>query len=217
MSMLHTKGATKQSEAFWRTVSVCTRLASTDGYPTPVHRREWLKKWLLYHLAWAKARATVAKLGVAHIEVRPEVKEVSHKAELKMLRPDPSNFIPSIKTVNRSSRRLVKFWNQYGRPDGTSMPVKPTEDHPGMEVVAYGNVGLEKMRLFRTAANYIGKGSQSLKERDTIWIFPTGEVPYILREVEAGVWRFVGAAYVHGIMDGKANISLNKARNISIV
>ncbi|OCK97213.1 uncharacterized protein K441DRAFT_606117, partial [Cenococcum geophilum 1.58] len=32
-----------KSEAFWRTVSVCTRL--TDGYPTPVHRREWLKKW----------------------------------------------------------------------------------------------------------------------------------------------------------------------------
>lgn len=204
-----------KSEAFWRTVSVCTRL--TDGYPTPVHRREWLKKWLLFHLAWAKARATLAKSGVAHNEVRPEVKEVSHKAELKMLRPDPSNFIPSTKTVNRSSRRLVKFWNQYGKPDGTSMPLGSTEDHPGMEVVAYGNLGLEKMRLFRTAANYIGKGAQSLKEGDTIWIFPTGEVPYILREVETGIWRFVGAAYIHGIMEGKANLSLNEARNISIV
>ena len=117
-----------KSEAFWRTVSVCTRL--TDGYPTPVHRQEWLNKWLLYYLAWAKARAilarpsklerikkillsplvwALAKLGLAHIEVRPEVKEVSHEAELKMLRPDPSNFIPSIEMVNQSSKKLVKF------------------------------------------------------------------------------------------------------------
>ena len=188
---------------------------------------------MLYNLAWAKARAILArpsklerikksllsplvwaltKLGLAHIEVRPEVKEVSHEAELKMLRPDPSNFIPSIEMVNQSSEKLVKFWNQYGRPDGTSMPVKPTEDHPGMEVIAHGNVGLEKVRIFRTAANYIGKGAQSLKEGDTIWIFPTGEVPYILRKVETGFWRFVGAAYVHGIMEGKANLSLNEAR-----
>lgn len=48
------------------------------------------------------------------------------------------------------------------------MLVEPTEDHPGMQAVAYGNAGLEKMRLFRTAANYIGKGAQSLKEGDTI-------------------------------------------------
>ena len=37
------------------------------------------------------------------------------------------------------------------------MPVKPTEDYLGMEVIAYGNVGLEKVHLFRTVANYIGK------------------------------------------------------------
>lgn len=62
------------------------------------------------------------------------------------------------------------------------------------------------LRLFRTSQGYLGLGSQSLKEGDSVCIVPGSRVPLILRRTEHAdeKHRLVGGAYVHGFMQGEA-------------
>ena len=59
-------------------------------------------------------------------------------------------------------------------------------------------------RLFVTKNGYIGLGSKSVQAGDNVFVFPGGMVPLILRPSEQGIYRLVGEAYVHGIMNGEA-------------
>jgi hypothetical protein len=61
-------------------------------------------------------------------------------------------------------------------------------------------------RFFMTEMLYFGFGAKSLRVGDKVVVLLGGKVPYIVRRVdgENGVYRFVGDAYVHGIMNGEA-------------
>jgi len=73
------------------------------------------------------------------------------------------------------------------------------------------------LRPFLTGRRYVGVGSESLREHDSVWIIPGSRVPLILREVESGVLRVVGGAYVYGFMQGEALIPEPLFRNITLV
>jgi hypothetical protein len=66
------------------------------------------------------------------------------------------------------------------------------------------------LRPFLTQKGYLGLGSQDLQEGDTVWVVPRSRVPLIFRRVQdAGTasgyhCELVGAAYLHGFMDGRA-------------
>ncbi|KAH8765311.1 heterokaryon incompatibility protein-domain-containing protein [Diaporthe sp. PMI_573] len=66
------------------------------------------------------------------------------------------------------------------------------------------------LRPFLTAKGYLGLGSQNLQEGDTVWVVPRSRVPLIFRRVQdadtaSGYHcELVGAAYLHGFMDGRA-------------
>ena len=67
-------------------------------------------------------------------------------------------------------------------------------------------------RFFITQSGYMGIGAQSLTIGDSIWLVRGSGEPWILRENDEcrGTYRFVGTAYVHGIMDGELVESLEK-------
>lgn len=59
--------------------------------------------------------------------------------------------------------------------------------------------------FFTTQGGLMGLGALSMIPGDSIWLFPSAEVPYILREnSDRGRFMLVGDAYVHGIMRGEA-------------
>ncbi|KAK9441676.1 hypothetical protein VB005_06318 [Metarhizium brunneum] len=60
------------------------------------------------------------------------------------------------------------------------------------------------LRPFLTRSCYVGVGSESLREHDSVWIIPGSRVPLILREVNIGTFQVIGGAYVHGFMKGEA-------------
>ncbi|KAJ4406457.1 hypothetical protein N0V82_010127 [Gnomoniopsis sp. IMI 355080] len=72
-----------------------------------------------------------------------------------------------------------------------------------------------KRCLFRTKAGRLGLGPQSVKPGDTIHLLAGARTPYILRRRD-GVdkmidsFRFLGEAYVHGIMYGELASGLTK-------
>lgn len=59
-------------------------------------------------------------------------------------------------------------------------------------------------RFFITKNGYIGLGPKSMQAGDSVFVFPGGIVPFILRTSDLGSYRLVGEAYVHGIMNGEA-------------
>ncbi|KAF4456837.1 heterokaryon incompatibility (het-6OR allele) [Fusarium albosuccineum] len=61
---------------------------------------------------------------------------------------------------------------------------------------------------FTTTAGRLGVGSADAQVGDVVCVFLGGKMPFILRRADTGgkgvFYRFVGEAYVHGIMDGQA-------------
>ncbi|KAN0113261.1 Heterokaryon incompatibility protein (HET) domain containing protein [Hyaloscypha variabilis] len=68
-------------------------------------------------------------------------------------------------------------------------------------------------RLFVTASGHQGIGPQALEKGDEVWILGGAKVPMVLRRVQEGIYRLVGEAYVHGIMEGEA-VGEGKGRKI---
>lgn len=58
-------------------------------------------------------------------------------------------------------------------------------------------------RLFRSSNGFLGVGARTLQVSDQIWILAGKSTPVILRSLENGHYKFVGEAYVHGIMHGE--------------
>ncbi|KAH8686364.1 hypothetical protein BGZ61DRAFT_454377 [Ilyonectria robusta] len=65
---------------------------------------------------------------------------------------------------------------------------------------------LDSRRLFVTEDGRIGVGPQSLLETDEIWALDGADVPMIIRKGESESFRFIGEAFVFGIMHGESTI-----------
>ena len=73
-------------------------------------------------------------------------------------------------------------------------------------VVRYGQI-MRGRKLFRTGQNRsLGIGAKSLEVGDLVCLLAGGSVPYVIRRINGAEnkFRFVGEAYVHGIMHGEA-------------
>jgi hypothetical protein len=68
--------------------------------------------------------------------------------------------------------------------------------------LAYARRALEGRVFFFTAGGLMGLGPHELVKGDKIYIFATGETPFILRKQDKGL-SIVGECYVHGLMDGE--------------
>ncbi|KAK0117365.1 hypothetical protein ONS96_013195 [Cadophora gregata f. sp. sojae] len=66
------------------------------------------------------------------------------------------------------------------------------------------NSRAEGWRMFTTENSRMGQGLRSTQNGDTICVLDGGELPYIIREVGSGQYRFIGSCYVHGLMEGEA-------------
>ncbi|KAK5122281.1 hypothetical protein LTR85_004192 [Meristemomyces frigidus] len=59
--------------------------------------------------------------------------------------------------------------------------------------------------MFSTDNGYLGTGPEGLYVGDVVCVLYGGNVPYILRKVgNQGHYKFIGDAYVPGIMHGEA-------------
>lgn len=58
--------------------------------------------------------------------------------------------------------------------------------------------------FFRTKMESLGAGHASIEPADEIWFLYGALAPVVLRPLANGNYRFLGEAYVHGIMRGDA-------------
>ncbi|KAL8782794.1 MAG: hypothetical protein Q9213_005118 [Squamulea squamosa] len=73
-----------------------------------------------------------------------------------------------------------------------------------------------KNAFFRTT-NTLGVAQPSVRSGDQIWFLHGAFTPIILRPLATGEYRFMGEAYVHGVMYGEAGADCTTHERISIV
>ncbi|KAH7086339.1 heterokaryon incompatibility protein-domain-containing protein [Paraphoma chrysanthemicola] len=71
--------------------------------------------------------------------------------------------------------------------------------------------GGKKRRVFKTRRGYMGTGPRSLQCGDEVWILHRAGLPMVLRRQPNGNYRFIGEAFVYGVMHGEA-LHLNLPR-----
>jgi hypothetical protein len=76
--------------------------------------------------------------------------------------------------------------------------------HPGVDVLTQLRYLLFRRMIRTEQERYIGLVSGDVKQGDEVWLLEGSKVPLIIRRRTEGYGRFIGDAYVHGIMYGEA-------------
>ena len=65
--------------------------------------------------------------------------------------------------------------------------------------------------------NTMGTGQPSVRDGDEVWFLHGAYLPVVLRPLATGKYRFMGEAYVHGVMYGEAGAECTTRKRITIV
>ena len=80
-----------------------------------------------------------------------------------------------------------------------------------------GNLGDGRLkRVYFRTGNTLGTGYPSVRSGDEIWFLYGASAPIILRRLATGDYRFMGEAYVHGVMYGEAGAEIRRHELITI-
>ena len=71
-------------------------------------------------------------------------------------------------------------------------------------------------RVYFRTGNTLGTGYPSVRSGDEIWFLHGAFAPVILRRLATGNYRFMGEAYVHGVMYGEAGAKSRRHELITI-
>lgn len=105
---------------------------------------------------------------------------------------------------------IANFHNEIGRKVAT----------PNSEVDFRVTAVKSGRSLFTTNEGHLGIGENGLEPGDEVWVLAGGNVPFLMRRtLRPGEFRFVGEAYIHGIMHGEsvANISVDEIQIITLI
>ncbi|OAL48315.1 HET-domain-containing protein [Pyrenochaeta sp. DS3sAY3a] len=62
---------------------------------------------------------------------------------------------------------------------------------------------MKNKRPFMTKDGYVGLGPRYMRAGDLVVVFCGGELPYVVRPLEDGLFRLIGECYCDGVMDGE--------------
>ncbi|KAF2261447.1 hypothetical protein CC78DRAFT_619404 [Lojkania enalia] len=110
------------------------------------------------------------------------------------------------------------FWNLQTRAYDIGIEIKRDHyDYKAISSLAPSiKICLWNRLYFLSNDGRVGLGWKSIEIGDEIWILGGSKVPVILRSLGNGVYRFVGQAYVYGIMDGEAVEGLEEMKEIRL-
>lgn len=160
-------------------------------------------------------------LIISNIEtlIRKAADEQPSNTELAELNPEESDALWRTLVINREGATLVHpAPDSYGEMfkvlrgksgvPATYQTELPTEEQREQEFVRPYKEDMQStmsdQRFFITRNGRIGVGPRHLQGADLVVVFWGADMPCVLREQGGGYARFLGPAYVHGVMDGEA-------------
>lgn len=159
-------------------------------------------------------------LVIGNIEalLRKAIDEQPSNAELAELNPEKSDALWRTLVINKESTTFTcpapksyeeMFHVSRGRSE---VPAKfqskfPTQEERKHEFVRPYEQEVQStmsdQRFFVTRNGRIGVGPRHLQEADLVVVFWGADMPCVLRKQGSEHMRFLGPAYVHGVMDGE--------------
>lgn len=119
-------------------------------------------------------------------------------------RSRPYNSVPSIEWLSHAASYISYQQHLFSRDIAPSL----------LELASNGDAFrwsseatlVSRYRRFAVTSSdgYYVIGPEALRDADTIVILRGGRTPFVIREVEDGLWKLLGECYVHGIMNGEA-------------
>jgi hypothetical protein len=76
---------------------------------------------------------------------------------------------------------------------------------------------MDSRRLFWTADGRLGMGPESMGEGEEVWEIDGLLAPAVLRRVDSGAFRFVGEAFVLGLMPGEGLARADVSELVDVV
>lgn len=160
-------------------------------------------------------------LIIGNIEslLRKAIEEQPSNAELAKLKPEISDALWRTLVINKESAtrtcpapesygEMFKVCRGQSEVPATFQPEIPTEERRKQEFVRPYEEEVQStmsdQRFFITRNGRIGVGPRHLQQADLLVVFWGADMPCVLREEGGGHARFLGPAYVHGVMDGEA-------------
>lgn len=194
------------SEMLWRTlVHDSIDLLQKMEYPAcpaPVYTAYFFRANLWYTLRsilqnWPM-NYHVTREDLVHLAPRVTQLMTEDRAAT-MLLPDLARYLD----INPEEIHNDPFWenDRFAQPLGGVLCSNIEHISPLRNAV-HGRVGFRC--LFRTQEQRLGLGLKTVRPGDEIWLLAGGRVPYVLRRLQHGKYRFLGEAYVYGIMLGEA-------------
>ena len=99
----------------------------------------------------------------------------------------------------------------------------PPQDREGVEnlcryLMEYLQIQVhDGRRMFKRHDGRLGLAPPGAEAGDSICVFLGGDVPYILWEVNTGIWEFIGECYLHEMMDGQALARVDNSLELCVV
>jgi hypothetical protein len=176
--------------------------------------------------------------GYAHnvgVESNWDIKLMARKLQGKELLSDtvPSTDSPDFSAYESDQENcfntltttlLAGSWNNKSYLPTSSPPVKKDRETgewwPGGNKWQFLSEAAERAN-YRTVVlcddGKLGLAPRSTENGDEIWIFMGATTPFVLRKLDEldgdkKVYRFIGNAYVHGVMKGEAMVDLEKEK-----
>jgi hypothetical protein len=178
-------------EVFWRTLITDTAGVPPQSPASPELSASF-NKWLLQMLI-----GTV-KTARSKVDAEADLPEtlLAGLATLDRLaeRPAAAGIIPTSKEILSFLDQNIT--NDFPQHKYTSNDFETTYSQS------------PNQRLFRTRRGYLGLGTTSMRNGDTVWIMPGSRIPLIFRKLDLPHrYKLVGGAYVHGFMRREAVVS----------
>ncbi|KAJ0120896.1 hypothetical protein J7T55_015634 [Diaporthe amygdali] len=154
----------------------------------------------VYHQFLLYLRVRLVRNGLAN------PKFVKDLQELLLSQPSMHPQLSSI--VRAALAEINRRGGQVTCHSPTELKVGNSAQETGIVQQSFSNeieVMQKVFNIFVTTNGVLGNGSKSIKPGHEIWVVENGPVPVILEKgMEAGKFRLIGTAYVHGVMHGEA-------------
>lgn len=160
-------------EAFWKTLASEYHKTSKKPEAAEHFLQNIVRQWIIKH----KRKGSIKR----QTNISKVLKELPDA--------DSSDMLPSISTLISSNKESV----------GQSQEMRAEEESYRFSLMRY----MRGRGLMRTELGYLAISSKEARPKDRVVIIAGEWTPFILRQMSANQFTFVGEAYFHGMMYGE--------------
>ncbi|KAK5659162.1 hypothetical protein OQA88_1252 [Cercophora sp. LCS_1] len=187
-------------DAVWTSMALLADTDADPSFPIPEEHKKRAMLWMCHAMAYG----SILGAGNAYTREQDQILQELGDVGGEELRTMIAQYACAHRTRLQGESAAEPIEQQDTQGPSSAFSWQPGVGSVGMAALASGDWGLLRMRVFLTVEGWVGKGPESMAPGDELWIVPGAKIAFVLRRM-GQVFSYVGHAYVHGMMGGKAS------------